>query len=344
MKKIVIVGGGFAGSWAAAGLQKKFSVTLIDTKDYFEFTPGILRTVIEPQHLKKIQAFHKDYLRRMRCIEGHVTEITKTEVRVGNTGYAYDYLIIASGSRYNPPIKESDIVVATRAKHLQEYHQKLQQARSVLIIGGGPVGAELAAEICEHFPNKHITIVHAGDRLLERAHPKASAYAAAFLTQRKVHVRYNERIIGTALAGGFMTDRSQTIQADITFLCTGIVPNSEFLRPQFADHLDSHNFLTVNEHLQVAGAPHIFAAGDINNCQIEKTAQNSQRQAALVVHNIKALETGKPLKTYSKRPTAMVLSLGKWHGIFTSGSFVFTGLLPGLLKNAIEMREMWRHR
>ncbi len=56
MKRVVIVGGGFAGAYVARNLEKKFDVVLIDTKDYFEFTPSILRTIINPDHAKKIQA------------------------------------------------------------------------------------------------------------------------------------------------------------------------------------------------------------------------------------------------------------------------------------------------
>ena len=53
-KKLVIIGGGFAGSLVARNLEKEFNVTLIDTKPYFEFTPGILRTIVEPDHIKKV--------------------------------------------------------------------------------------------------------------------------------------------------------------------------------------------------------------------------------------------------------------------------------------------------
>ena len=42
MKKLIILGGGFAGAKIAKALENIYDVILIDSKDYFEFTPGIL--------------------------------------------------------------------------------------------------------------------------------------------------------------------------------------------------------------------------------------------------------------------------------------------------------------
>lgn len=49
-REVVIVGGGFAGAYVAKALEDCFRVTLVDNKDYFEFTPSVLRTIVEPNH------------------------------------------------------------------------------------------------------------------------------------------------------------------------------------------------------------------------------------------------------------------------------------------------------
>src|SRR3989344_147230 len=115
-KKVVIIGGGFAGSTAARKLENDFKVTLIDLKDYFEFTPSVLRTLVEPQHVEKIQVRHVQYLEKTQIIQEHVKDISTTEVHTASQVYPYDYLIIASGSRYESPIKEADMVIAGRSK------------------------------------------------------------------------------------------------------------------------------------------------------------------------------------------------------------------------------------
>ena len=66
MKKLVIIGGGFAGSLIAKNCENYFDTTLIDSKDFFEFTPGILRTIVQPSHAKKIQVLHKEYLKKTK--------------------------------------------------------------------------------------------------------------------------------------------------------------------------------------------------------------------------------------------------------------------------------------
>ncbi|MEK6876928.1 MAG: FAD-dependent oxidoreductase, partial [Nanoarchaeota archaeon] len=167
-KKIVIIGGGFAGSTAARKLEKDFNVTLIDSKDYFEFTPSVLRTIIEPEHIKKIQALHKNYLNKAVVISGIVKDIGKKDVTTSGRKFPYDYLVICSGSEYNLPMKSKSTVTAARADILAKYSKKLEESNSVLIIGGGLVGVELAAEIIEKYPDKRITIAHDNEFLIER--------------------------------------------------------------------------------------------------------------------------------------------------------------------------------
>lgn len=343
MKRIVIIGGGFAGTAAARELENSFEVTLIDTKNYFEFTPGILRTVVDTSHMRKIQSLHNHYLHKTRLIIGKVISVSTKAVQTESESYPYDYLIIASGSSYNAPIKEEGIVIATRAQHLREHHSKLEHANSVLIIGGGVVGVELAAEIIEHYPKKQITIVHAKDRLIERNQPRAIAYATAFLTKRGVKVRYNERVVGTE-GDQFITDLGNRMSADMTFMCTGIVPNYEFMKAHLPQTLNERNLIKVNEFLQVENLPHVFAVGDVNSCPVEKTAQNAKQQAQTAAHNIRARENKLPFMSYRSPATPMVISLGKWNGIFAHKKFVFTGILPGLMKSLIEKKEMLRYR
>ena len=106
MKKVVIIGGGFAGALAARKLEDSFAVTLIDAKDYFEFTPSILRTLIEPGHYKKIEVLHRRYLHQAQVVDEIVESFDSQAVVTKTKKYPYDYLIIATGSRYNLPIKE----------------------------------------------------------------------------------------------------------------------------------------------------------------------------------------------------------------------------------------------
>jgi len=154
-KKVVIIGGGFAGSAVAKSLEPFFHVILIDTKDYFEFTPSVLRTIVEPTHIKMIQVIHNHYLRHATVLQKEVLKIDQeNKVNLDDRQISFDYLVISSGSTYNPPFKETKLIQSARGSMLREQAYALRSSKKVLIIGGGLVGVELAAEIATHFPKK----------------------------------------------------------------------------------------------------------------------------------------------------------------------------------------------
>ena len=342
MKKVVIIGGGFAGAYIARELEKDFDITLIDSKDYFEFTPGILRTIVEPEHIKKIQILHTHYLKRAKAIVGCVKTMTDNYLVLDdNKKIHFDYLAVCSGSSYNLPFKEKSIIKVTRAKNLRECYEDLCKAKRVLIIGGGLVGVELASEICTHYKDKDITIIHSNDRLMQRTHERAIKYAETFLKKKGVKIIYGERV-EKKHGNIYITNKKRKIKTDMVFLCTGITPNYDFMKKNFKDKLNHEGFIKVNEYLQVEGYNNIFAAGDITNRTEEKTAQNAGRQARIMVKNIFAWEKKGNLIQYHSKRTPLVISLGKYNGILDTGKFVLTGLIPGLLKSLIEKREMWR--
>lgn len=344
MKKIVVIGGGFAGSHAAKKLEKKFDVTLIDTKNYFEFTPSILHTIVEPNHIKKIQVLHEHYLSRTKVIVGKVTEVAKTHVKIKNKSIPFDYLIISSGSSYNAPFKEQNVVLATRAENLRKRYKDLCKAKKILIIGGGLVGVELAGEILwKYKSDKEITIVHSGEKLIERNSEKAIKYAEKYLRKKGVKIIYNERVVEINKKV-CTTDKKTQCDYDLIFLCTGIVPNFEFMKKNFSSKLNSKNQIKVNEFLQLEDSQNIFVAGDVNSIVQEKTAQNAEKQAETVVKNIWAIEKNLSLQKFVPKFSPLVISLGKNKGIFTKRKFTFSGIIPGWMKSVIERWEMWKKR
>lgn len=339
MKRVVIVGGGFAGSRIAKRLEREFDVTLIDDKGFFEFTPGILRTLVDPTHLRAIQVRHAQYLRRTRIVTGCATRIDGRMVVVGRRTVPYDYLVIATGFRYSLPFKQANIVSSSRADLLRRHHGALLRARRVLIIGGGLVGVELAGEILDRHPEKEVVICHAAARPIQRNNERAIRYVERRLAGRTEFIA-GERIV----PGGrtFRTDKGRVIKADIAFLCTGIQANAEHLRPFLDSSLNGRNQLVVDPFLQVR--PGIFAAGDITAINEEKTAQNAEAHADLVIGNIRRLEAGRPLVAYRPNDRPLLISLGRWDGLFVWGSFSFGGLLPALLKGFVEWRVMRAYR
>lgn len=336
----MVIGGGFAGAYAARNLEKKFSVTLIDTKDYFEFTPGILRTLVDPRHMKKIQVLHSNYLDFTTFVHGRVTGFTEKEVSVGKKRIPYDYLLICSGSHYASPIKEKNIILPNRAHTLHDHFEKLSSAKKIVVVGGGVVGVELVGEISDVFPGKHITLLHSKVCLLERCSSRSQDYVEKVFKKKGVRFIFGQRMTEEK-NGVCMTDKGKSLKADLCFLCTGIIPNSEFVD---ASLLSEKKAIFVNTFLQVKGHAHIFAVGDVNAVPEEKTAQGAEKQAEIAVQNVLRLDAGKKLIPYVSRPRVMVISLGKYNGILLYKDFVLTGFMPAVLKWFVEWKTMKNYR
>jgi apoptosis-inducing factor 2 len=342
MKSLVIIGGGFTGTTIAKSLEREMEVTLIDTKDYFEYTPGILRTIVEPEHLRKIQRKHNSYLKHARIIVGNVDNVDKKNVLVNGKKIVYNYLVVASGSDYEMPIKEQNVVIGSRASHLDKSFSELQEAKDVLIVGGGLVGIELAAEIATHYKDKKIKLIHSRDRLIQRNNEKTVKYVEKFLKRKGVEFIFNERIKKSEKKD-FITESGKVVKADLAFLTVGIKPNYKFLEKHFSNALSDRRMIKVDGNLRIVGAKNIFAGGDIVDIDEEKTAQNAEHEGEVIVHNLRALVNGGKMEEYKPKKRMMVVSLGKYDGVIEFGNFVLGGKIAALVKWGVEKWIMMKY-
>jgi apoptosis-inducing factor 2 len=329
MKNIVIIGGGFAGSHAAKKLEKVkgFYVTLIDQKEYFEFTPSILKAITYTNYLNKIQVKHTQYLKNSNFILGKVNKISKNHVYLKNPleKIPYDYLVIATGSSYVLPFKHHETLQINRGKDIQNHHKKLANTKKITIIGGGIVGIELAGEIADHYKEKKIELIQLSKTLIPRNSPISQKYAKKTLEKKGVKITLNKK---------FKNPKSEMKTKHSIFVCIGITPNFNF------EFVPKSKSLETNTQLQLKPFRNVFIIGDVSDIKEEKTAQNAIRQANTAITNIKRLEKDKPLKPYTTKKTPQIISLGKNKGIFEYKKFTLKGKLPIIIKNSIEKREM----
>lgn len=271
----------------------------------------------------------------------------------------FDALVFATGSSYAHPIKESvdhTVFFASRGATLAQAHHELRRARAVLIIGGGIVAVELAAEIVEHFGAAvKVTIAHSGERLMSRAGgavpPAAGDYCARQLAAMGVELCYGERIVAQepAAARGhiFVSERGTRFECDVVFVCTGIVPNSALLResPTFAAALAPNGFVEVDAHLRVRGFEHVFAGGDVANIREEKLAQTAEYMGGVIVNNLLArLVDSPPVATYTPGVRPVIISLGRIDAAMCWGAWAVTGFFAALAKEVVEFKVLVGYR
>ncbi len=102
--------------------------------------------------------------------------------------------MICTGFSYPNPIRDSNaLTLADRKKGLQEFYDKCENAKSILIAGAGVVGIELAAELVHKYGEKKIKKIGLclrGDRLLPNCPEKAGILAAQYLASKGLEIMY----------------------------------------------------------------------------------------------------------------------------------------------------------
>jgi NADH dehydrogenase len=177
--RVVIVGGGFAGLFAARALRRApVQVTLIDSRQHHLFQPLLYQCATGILSEEKIAAPLRDVLRKHRNVDCELAEVTgiDAERRVviarrplqDRVEFGYDHLILAAGvqqsyfghdefARYAPGMKTiSDAMVIRRrvfgAFEMAETATSPAERRRWLtfaLVGAGPTGVELAGQLRE---------------------------------------------------------------------------------------------------------------------------------------------------------------------------------------------------
>jgi NADH dehydrogenase FAD-containing subunit len=228
-----------------------------------------------------------------------------------------DYLVLATGSGYPYPAKPSDAATSTAdtLDDLRATHGELSGAGRVLIVGAGPVGLELAGEIKEVWPDKHVIIVDRGDRLLPGFLPEVRDDLRAQLDRLGVELRLGTGLTALPATGAGRaerftvgTDAGDEIEADIWFRAFGVRVNSDYLTDGNLAPLTERHTVAVTERLTVPGHDHVYAVGDLADLADPKMASYAQTQAEVVVLNLRAQLAGEqPETVYLPTPDRRIL-------------------------------------
>lgn len=295
---VVVVGGGYAGTLVAKSLDGDARITLIDPRDAFVNFAGSLRALTRPEWAHNPFFDYRPLLEHGNLIRDTVTSADPAGVTLaGGDRVDADYLVLATGSSYAYPAHPRHAATsATQAvADLRITNDQLAAAERVLILGAGPVGLELAGEIREVWPDKHITVVGRSPQLLPGFLPEVRAELHRQLEELKIELRVATTLTavppveaGTASTFTVTTDSGASITADICFQCFGARLNTGYLDDGALVELTERRTVPVDEHLNVAGHRNVYALGDIAELPDANMATHAQTQAPVVVENIRA--------------------------------------------------------
>ena len=336
--KVVILGGGFCGAFIAKKLdtQKELDVILIDKKEYFEYSPSLCKLLSTPSYHKRITIPFTQFLKNTRIITDSIVQVTPELIEITKERLPFDYLVIATGIDYPIFLDDTEHVFTIKSGDEVTLHaEKVAQANTILIIGGGLIGTEVAGELATQVPKKQIILLHPHDRLLERNTRRVSRYAKKYLEDHGVHIIFGEKIVHYQ-HGIFITDTQRRINADIGIWCGGIKSNPWYMKTFPPSIFKERNALKVNQFLQLEGYPNVFVGGDINSTTEEKTAASAEQHAQVISENILRALRQKPLRRYTPRRKPMIISLGNWDGILTYPPLLLMGFIPAIIKLLVE--------
>jgi NADH oxidase (H2O2-forming) len=180
----------------------------------------------------------------------------------------YKKLVLATGSRpVVPPIPgrelESVYTVEKDVDYLRQLSDRMDEARDVVIIGGGFIGMEMADE-CRKRGNLNVTVVELLPYCLFLAFDEdLCARAEKALIQAGVQVRTNAKakaIVGNGKAEGVLLDSGETLKADLVLFGIGTRPNVDLAREAGLE-LGQFGAIAVDRHMRTSDAD-ILAVGD----------------------------------------------------------------------------------
>jgi NADH dehydrogenase len=296
--RVVIIGGGFGGLYAAKALAgKPVDVVLVDRKNHHTFQPLLYQVATSVLSPGEIAEPLRRILHRARNVEVILDEVTgfdtaarRVLLKDGAT-LAYDYLIVAAGARHSyfghdewaqdaPGLKTIEDSVEIRRRILLAFELAEREAYLTgrhepllfAVIGAGPTGVELAGAIADIArralaqdyraidTTKARVVLFEGAKHVLGVYPEElSVKAEKQLRELGVEVRTNSMV--TAVEAGRIKVGDEWIQASAVLWASGVAASP--LGRELGAPVDRAGRVLVAPDLTVPGHREIFVIGDM---------------------------------------------------------------------------------
>lgn len=342
---VVVVGGGYAGLHAVRAVERLgVPVVVVDRRARHDFVTRLAAiaggTAPPDDAGRPLSEFVDD------VIVGSVAGVADGEVQLTDgRRITADAVVVTVGAEPSrPPIDGLEHAVPLRtATDALTLRARIEQAESVVIIGGGASGVQLAGAVAHAHPDIQVHLVEAAPHLLDGLGRALGEGAERILAGRGVELHLGhpvERITpdgvvldgrhldGLAVwAGGFRADAA----------ALGVPTTSD-------------GRISVGPDLRIAGMGRTFAAGDVaghiggDGRPLPMSAQIAVRAGTAAGRNAARVVLGDVPQRVALRQLGWVLDLGGRRGLAQLGSITLSGpfadLIPPLLHDAIDLKNL----
>ncbi len=326
MAHVVIIGGGFAGVWSAAGAalargDADLRITLVAPGEHLVLRPRLyepepelatveLRRILEPIGVEHRRAWVS------------TIDTGRRVVVAGGEEIGYDRLVLAAGSRLVRPVglpgaeRLFDIDTLDGARRLTG-HLRDRADISAVVVGAGFVGLEAATALADR---GRVLLVDRSEVVGHQLGPGPRGEIEAALNTLGVERRLGTTVTEVADGYAVLSDGAK-VAADAVVWAVGM--RASELTRQISGDLDPLGRVPVDRHLRAL--PEVFAAGDTAAAAFDadhlvmQACQHATPLGKVAGYNAAADLLGRPPRDFTPGPYVTCLDLGAAGGLFTRG-------------------------
>jgi NADH dehydrogenase len=360
---VLIVGGGFAGSYVAKRLGRR-RATIVSPENFMLFTPllpEVASGTIEPRHAVVPL---RQMCRHSELLLGHATAHDaagqRVQVRTERDLFwvGYDHLVVALGATARvlpiPGLAEHALGFKSLADAVRlrnhvlrrleaavsaptEAHRR--QELSFVFVGAGYAGVEALGELSDlvrdairyyptlrHEPQRWV-LVDAAAKILPEIPTRLGDYAARVLARRGVEIRVETRLEAVEPGAAVLSDGTRILTRTVVWTA-GVRPHP--LIAELGLPLDERGRVRVDERLRVIGRENVWALGDcaaVPNAATPGSVDPPTSQHALRQARRLAKNLAGDVRPYRYRMLGEVATLGRYKGIANVLGVHFKGFL-----------------
>jgi NADH dehydrogenase len=366
-KKVVLVGGGFAGLHVAKNLNKSnYDVMLIDKQNHHQFQPLYYQVASARLEPSNISFPFRKIFQKSKNVEIRLTEVTavkpesnQVETPIGT--FDYDYLIIATGCKTNffgnaevekhaLSMKTTEESIEIRNKILMNFEKLIsakpeerQSLLNIVLVGAGPTGVELAGAFSEmkknilprdyphmDFSGLNIFLLEGSKNTLNSMSDEAKAASRKYLEELGVIVK-TETFVTNYDGKTAILNTGETVPTQSLIWAAGVIGN---VIPGLKPENIIRNRYKVDRYNKVLDTKNIYAIGDIAYMETPKYPNGHPQLANVAINqgknladNLVRLMKAKEQTEYEYKDLGSMATVGKHKAVVDLPFLKFHGYI-----------------